>query len=172
MRPWRAAVLLLACLVGSGCLDRSSEAPTATVPRPGDLRLLLEATYPVGANMTLRLENDGAVVYRYSYVAALDIDFRDSTGRAFRPPEAMPPTTQYGERIGPGETRTLFLWHGLRACTENQGFRGGCTASRPLGPGDYSLSNQYPEEKAWKRSQAGGGWGATGTWANATFSIL
>lgn len=162
------ALALLAAVPLAGCFEprTGARAPTPPVAVPGDLRFLLNATYAVGGNLTLRLENHGNVTYRYSFVEAFDINFTDSGGRSFRPPQATPPTVQNGEKLAPGGTQIVLFWDGLRECTENGGFRGACTESRPLDPGVYFLSRWYPDEDAWERRVP---W--RGVWANASFQI-
>lgn len=152
----RLPVLLLVGLVAlSGCTTagRTVDALPSTTPSPAsstsisadsepvpELQFVFDDEVYMGDAVRLRLRNVGerAYIYRTTY-AACELTYTDADGREF----LIPPGTHCDQvsraTIKPGHTVSLFAWR-LNECVKD---RWGCVRSRPLPPGDYTITGQF-----------------------------
>ena len=96
--------------------------------------------YAPGERAVVRIENVGDVTYRYQPLyQACFLTYFDSEGREF----IIPPGTHCDilswAPIRPGETKRLFAWD-LDECTKDVW---GCSRSRPLDPGIYTMQGIF-----------------------------
>ena len=126
------AILALGCAQVTGFGDGDTGR--------GTLHLLLEATYPAGAEVQVRVENGGDVPYLYNpYFQACSMTYRDASGREFPIPPGTHCDMYAEEEIPPGETVTLFTWN-LTECVEDAW---GCMKAEPLPPGQYTIEGEF-----------------------------
>lgn len=115
------------------------EAPT--MPPTSDIRFVLDGSYLVGDKVHVGIENVGDATYWYQFTyEACYLSYFDSEGRKF----IIPPGTHCDilglAEIKPGQTKgDLFAWD-LDECLKDNW---GCSKSRPLPPGTYTIRGRF-----------------------------
>jgi hypothetical protein len=109
-----------------------------TVEHP--IRFVLEDLVSVGETVKVSITNVGTRAYLYEAVyQACFLSYSDSSGRPF----IIPPGTHcdiLGKvAIRPGETKRLFTWS-LDECVKDEW---GCSRSRSLPPGTYTIEGRF-----------------------------
>lgn len=178
----RAAALLLAAITAAGCLaplepdpgettgtsgtdSLASPAPSTVTRGPGLLQFRLNASYPVGSNVSVVLHNGDQVGYRYrTHYAACDLGYYTASGRKFLIPEGTHCDLANEAELKPGETKALFVWSGLKECVRDNW---GCSESRTLPAGSYRIHGFF---ETWDSGRNGNP--SSGSAANVTFRIV
>jgi hypothetical protein len=124
-------------------------APAESESNGGPIRFVLTDPYAAGETIDVVIENVGPKAYMFeSFYQACFLSYFDSSGRRF----IIPPGTHCDllaeEPIRPGERKKLFSWN-LDECVQDEW---GCTKSRPLPPGAYTIKGRF--------MPAAGGWPA------------
>jgi hypothetical protein len=167
-----AAVVLIQGFMLAACTDpplREEPAPentpaprTAPSPAPtpspaSDIQFLLSDVYPAGHRVVVRIKNIGNVTYRYQPIyQACFLSYFDSEGRKFLIPPGTHCDILTWLPIKPGQTKRLFTWD-LDECTKDLW---GCSRSRPLEPGLYTMQGVFKPQD-----------GGSATRAEVTFEI-
>jgi hypothetical protein len=118
----------------------TTTAPGASESSGVPIRFILGDRYTAGETIDVVIENVGTRDYVFqSFYQACFLLYFDSSGRRF----IIPPGTHCDmlaqETIRPGERRKLFSWS-LDECVKDQW---GCTKSRPLPPGAYTIKGRF-----------------------------
>lgn len=109
-------------------------------PANSDIIFILDNTYPVGANVPVKIKNVGNVAYRYNPIyEACKMTYTTANNQTFIIPPGTHCDLVFFDQINPGETKTLFSWN-LDECTNDQW---GCLESEPLPPGQYTVSGSF-----------------------------
>lgn len=129
-----------------------STPPLAAGGSQTPLRLMLDKPLEEGGRTRVRLRNTSNATYIYNpYYEACDMVYRAlPSRRKFLVPEGTHCDLAGREKLGPGETVTLFRWD-LDECIEDNW---GCSRARDLAPGRYLMKGWFKQRGAdWDRAR-------------------
>lgn len=150
-----ATLILLAWMATAGWPDSidhtSADQVASDANNRSDIQFALDDSYLFDGIVEVQIANTGNVPYLYNSIfPACFLSYQDHTGSEF----LIPPGTHCDQikwvEITPGETVTLFTW-GLNQCLVDTW---GCFYSRPLPPGQYTISGQFESSEGNLVSEA------------------
>lgn len=117
-------------------------APAAVppAPEPGELELVLNATYGAEEHAQVILRNVGTRTYVYNpWYASCGMSYYTDDGRPFRVPEGTHCDLVGYQDLAPGDEVLLFTWSLDECVVDNWG----CSQAEPLPPGTYHLRGSF-----------------------------
>lgn len=117
--------------------------PKVSVAKNTDIIFILNESYKAGERIEIKIKNIGNISYvNKALVAPCALEYFNTEGRRFYPPEAIACDLWNSEEIKPGELVTEFKLT-LKECVKQEDFGWGCAEAKNLVPGIYTIRGLF-----------------------------